>query len=558
MTSYQYTPYIWPILTGLGLSAAVGIYSWCHRNVPGATGLAFIMLFSVINLLTSVLELTAVNFPAKVFWFQVGDLCLFPTVISGLAFALGYAGLDTWLNRRTFTLIAIPFLLYIPLSFTNNTHHVLWTNLWLDEKIRYSPGALTYALPGYGLLISAVTISVLIGLFIRSPLHRWPIGLILLNMLASRSVYLLGAADVITVSPLDPLDLIASVIPLVYFVALFHFRLFDVVPVARNRAIEQMRDGMLVLDSENRVADLNRAAQDLIGLTKPKAIGRKEVQGRFGDPDLLGRFINPASPQGEIWLNDARCYQVHTTPLLGRHNFALGRLILLSDISERKKAQKQLQDHQLKLASLEEREWLARELHDGVGQALAAADLQVEITRELLVRGQMDGVRTSLTQLSKVIREGKIHVGDYLLGVKTWSSSDEFFVALRHYIASYSQHAGIQTELVLPPEIEKNPLGEAVETQIQRIIQEALTNIKKHANARSARVVFALHDSQVQIVIEDDGRGFDPADPANDKGFGLRAMRGRVETLGGGVELKSSPGSGTTVFVWAPRHKDEP
>jgi len=116
-------------------------------------------------------------------------------------------------------------------------------------------------------------------------------------------------------------------------------------------------------------------------------------------------------------------------------------LILFFDISEEKRVQKQLQDHQRKLASLEEREWLARELHDGVGQALAAAHLQVKTASELLARGQMAGIGTCLNQLAEVIQEGKAQVGDYLFGVKTWSSNGQFFTGLRNYIMNYRQNA---------------------------------------------------------------------------------------------------------------------
>ena len=102
-------------------------------------------------------------------------------------------------------------------------------------------------------------------------------------------------------------------------------------------------------------------------------------------------------------------------------------LILFSDISEQKRAQKQLQDHQRRLASLEEREWLARELHDGVGQVLAAAHLQVKTASEFLARGQVAGAKTCLNQLAEVIQEGKDYVREYLFGVKTWSSSGTVF-----------------------------------------------------------------------------------------------------------------------------------
>jgi PAS domain S-box-containing protein len=558
ISSYQYTPYIWPMVTGAGLAVALGIYSWRHRNVPGAPGLAFIMLFGAVRLMADTLELAARDFPTKVFWFQIGEFCLLPVAVAGLAFALGYASLDIWLNRRTVTVIAIPTLFFIPLSFTNNAHHLVWTHLWMDETIHYNSGVFNYAMMGYGLLLSLVTLSIFIGLFIRSPLQRWPVGLILLNMVGSRTLYFLNVAGLNPAKPLDPVDLGSNFICLIYFVALFHFRLFDVVPVARNRAIEQMCDGMVVLDAETRIADLNRAAQELLGVARSKVIGCKAADALLAHPDLLELVLTPAATHGEVWLDNARCYQVHISPLVGRSNYGLGKLILFSDISEQKRTQKQLQDHQRKLAGLEEREWLARELHDGIGQTLAAAHLQAKSASEYLARGLVSRAKTSLEQLTEVIRKGKAHVGDYLFGVKSWSSSDPFFTALRHYLTSFSQNAGVRTELVIPPEVERNPLGEAIETQLQRIIQEALQNVRKHSGAASARVIFSLDSGQVEIMIEDDGQGLDPEKVKDLEGFGLLAMRGRAESVGGCFEVKSSPGSGTQVIVRVPWQKEDP
>jgi signal transduction histidine kinase len=132
-------------------------------------------------------------------------------------------------------------------------------------------------------------------------------------------------------------------------------------------------------------------------------------------------------------------------------------------------------------------------------------------------------------------------------------------MGLRQYVMSFSRNAGLRTELVISSEIEKEKLGEAVETQLQRIIQEALINIRKHAGARSARVIFALDGGQVNIMIEDDGRGFVPADLGNDHGFGLRAMAGRAEAAGARFEIQSTPGKGTRIRVCVPwRRRGEP
>lgn len=555
--SYQYTPYIWPLLTAIVLAGALGFYCWRHRSVPGATGLAIMAFLAALKTMASALELSAGDFSTKLFWFQIQGLCVLPFAVASVAFALGYAGLETWHNRRTYTLIAIPALLVIPFFFTNDAHHLLWTHLWPGEKIRYTPGVLTYALMGYGLLLSVLTISVFIGLFIRSPLHRWPVGLILFNMFTTRTLYFLNAAGLNPVKPFDPNDLAINYVSLIYFVAFFQYRLFDVVPVARNRAIEQMRDGILVLDAKTRIVDLNGAAQKMLGLTRSKVTGCQAAQVLVAYPDLLKLVLTPAPTQVEVWLSDVRCYGVHISPLIDRRGFGLGKLILFYDVSEERRAQKQLQDHQQTLATLEERERLARELHDGVGQVLAAAHLQVHTAGELLARGQVAGAEICLNQLAEVIREGKVSVRDYLSAVKAWSPNEPFFAGLRRYFMSYSQNARVRTELVIPPEIEKECLGETVETQLQRIIQEALTNIRKHAGARSAKVIFALDDGQVKVTIEDDGRGFDPAEIKDREGFGLRAMRGRAEAMRALFHVNSSPGKGTQVIIHVPWRKEE-
>jgi PAS domain S-box-containing protein len=480
--------------------------------------------------------------------------------VASLAFVLEYAGLESWINCRNLALVAIPALISVPIYFTNDAHHLVWTRLWADGKILFRPGVLNHVLRGNGLLLNAAALSVLIGLFIRSPLHRWPVALIALTILATivtRSIFRFAVGQN-PIKPLYPLDLVSSINCFIFFLVLFRFRLFNLVPVARNSAIEQMRDGMVVLDAKTRIADLNRAAQELIGADRLKVIGCEigRVLGAY--PDLVQFALGPDSTQREVWLDDFRCYRVHVSQLASRRGFGLGKLIMFYDVSEEKRAQKQLQDHQRKLAILEEREWLARELHDGVSQTLAGAHLQVKTASELLGRGQVTEAKASLDRLAEGVREEKARVGDYLFGVKAWPAKAQFFNGLRQYVATYSQNTRIRTELVIPPEIEKQCLGEAVETQLQRIIQEALTNIRKHANARSARVLFTPDACQVRVTIEDDGQGFDPAEVSDNQGFGLRAMAGRAESVGARLEVKSTPGRGTQVIIHIPWQEGAP
>ena len=557
MTSYHYSPYIWPMVTGIGLTAVVGIYSWRHRNIPGATGLALLMFFWCLKLTASALGLTAGELPAKVFWFQIERFCLLPAAIAALVFALEYAGLDAWLNRRTLTLLAIPALLLIPLTYTNEAHYLIWTRMWLDGRIRFNPGVLAYPLWGYGLLLGGATISIFIWLFIRSPLHRWPIGLILFSILTTRTLFYLTEAGLNPLRSLDLFDLAAVFICPVYFVALFHFRLFDVVPVARNRAIEQMRDGMLVIDMQSHIVDLNGVAQKLLDVGS-KVIGREAAQVFVAHPMLLELIHNPAPTQGEAWLGDGCCYRIHISPLRSRRGLDLGKLILFYDISGEKRTQKQLQAHQRKLASLEERELLARDLHDGIGQMLAAAHLQVRSATDLLARGDKALAESCLHRLAEVTQEAKESVRNYLLGIKASSSPEQsLLTGLRRYIDDYSYNYGVHTELVAPQELEEKRLGPTVEAELQQVIQEALTNVRRHSGACSARVIFDLCGGQMRVTVEDDGWGFDLEEITEKQGFGLRSMRGRVEAVGGRLEVNSTPGKGTQVIIHVPRREEK-
>jgi signal transduction histidine kinase len=160
---------------------------------------------------------------------------------------------------------------------------------------------------------------------------------------------------------------------------------------------------------------------------------------------------------------------------------------------------------------LKERELLARDLHDGIGQMLAAAHLQVKAVGDLLGRGDIALAESYLHRLAEVTQQAKESVREYLLGIKTRSSTEQsLFTILRQYLNQYDHNYGIHTELVVPPDLEEKRIDSTVEVQLQPVIEEALTNVRKHSGVSSARVIFALVDSEIRVTVEDDGRGFDP------------------------------------------------
>jgi PAS domain S-box-containing protein len=341
--------------------------------------------------------------------------------------------------------------------------------------------------------------------------------------------------------------------------AVFSLHMFDVVSVARDTVIEGMADGMMVLDTKSRIADINEAGLKLLGIVRSNVIGRQAAEVLQAYPDLLRLVHNSGKTSCEVSFEKthARWYQVSISPLFDRRDFQLGRLISLHDISEQKHTQAQLLDHQRTLAMLRERELLACELHDGIGQILVAAHLQVKSAEDFLARGDTVSVDSCLHRLAEVTQEAKESVRDYLLGVKTRSSVNRGLLTVLHqYLNQYSHNYGIHTELVASPELEGKRIDSTVEVQLQPIIQEALANVRRHAGASSARVIFAVCNGQIQITIEDDGRGFDPGEIGENQDFGLRSMRGRADMVGARLEVNSTPGKGTRVIIQVPWQKE--
>lgn len=558
-SSYQYTPHIWLILASASFLAMLGIYAVRHRTAPGAVPFAILTMLEVPWVLANGLGLASTGETNRIFWFKFEMAHLLPLTSASLWFVLEYAGLGKWLTRRLLLLLAIFALASVPLIFTNEIHHLVWTRIWFDGYVHADLGPVTWVALVYGYFLSLLQLLTLAWLFVSSPRHRWIACGLFFAAFSIRCAALARFADWNPISPMDPMVVVQNFAMLAYAVPVFGFRMLDVVSVARDTVIEGMADGMIVLDTEDRIADTNEAVQKLLGIVKSKVIGSQIVEVLQAYPDLLRLVHDSGETRCEVSFGNTRAhwYQVSISPLFNRRDFQLGRLISFHDITEQKRTQARLLDHQRTLAMLRERELLGRELHDNIGQMLAAAHLHVESASELLARGDTVLLESCLHRLAEVTQETIASVREYLLGIKTRSSAEQgLLTALHQYLNQYSHNYGIHTELVAPPELEGKPIDSTVEVQLQPIIQEALTNVRRHAGACTARVIFARCDGQMQITVEDDGRGFDPEEISENQGFGLRSMRGRADMVGASLKVNSTPGKGTQVIIKVPWQKE--
>ncbi len=202
---------------------------------------------------------------------------------------------------------------------------------------------------------------------------------------------------------------------------------------------------------------------------------------------------------------------------------------------------------------LEERERLAREMHDSLAQVLGLLHLKSKAALVALRRGAVPRVDDDLCEMASVAREGYKDVREAILGLHESVSPTRGFVdALREYLPKFSQQASVPAELDVRGSSDVR-IGPEAEVQLMRVVQEALTNVRKHADATRASVRLRQSDSELSITIEDDGIGFDVEKLKDDgRRFGLWTMRERVERVGGRVEIESRLGQGTRIHVVVP------
>ena len=206
------------------------------------------------------------------------------------------------------------------------------------------------------------------------------------------------------------------------------------------------------------------------------------------------------------------------------------------------------------LAICEERDRLAREMHDNLAQVLSTINWRASTVDRLLSEGQIEGGRTGLRELKSVAKKGYSDVRQTVYALRSSTLlGREFLPSLQAYLEESRERFGLEINL----SVDEEPLPQLsmqVRLQVIRIIQEALSNIGQHSGAQSARICFHRVGKQLQIEIEDHGRGFElERIVENDwHHFGLLSMRERAMGVGAGFQIWSQPGQGTRITLSLP------
>jgi signal transduction histidine kinase len=261
----------------------------------------------------------------------------------------------------------------------------------------------------------------------------------------------------------------------------------------------------------------------------------KAPLARFVDGDFTARVPDPGEDSDEI----------------GALATAFNQMV---EALEREKRAASARSQVRQRAIMEERDRIARELHDGVAQLLAYVNTKAIAARLRVADGHQEAAIEILRQLENAAKDLFTDVREAILALKSTNGPGLVFPEnLRSFIERFEELSGLPVETDLDPDNLPITLPPETELQLLRITQEALANTRKHSGADWVRVSVAMDYGDIELVIADNGSGFDPTQslPDGRAHFGLSTMRERALAIGAELELDSRPGEGTKITLRA-------
>lgn len=343
---------------------------------------------------------------------------------------------------------------------------------------------------------------------------------------------------------------------------------------ARMRAIfDTAVDGIVTIDERGIVDRFNLAAQRLFGYTEAEVTGHNvtmlmpspyrenhdEYIGHYlrtGERRIIGigREVTGLRKDGSLFPMDLAVAEMH----FGERRMFTG---MIRDISERKRAEEALRQSQSELRKLsahqeqvkeQERKRIAQEIHDELGALLTGIKAHVSVSMDQRLRAgeapdkllteAMSLADSAIETVRKVITDLRPSVLDQL-GV--WA-------ALEWYAGQIEERSGLACVCEIDPELQDIMLDQPRGTMVFRVLQEALTNVVRHAHASHVTIRASTDGTSVQLKVEDNGKGIDTERLLNRETWGLLGMYERSRHFGGDLRITGEPGKGTTVSLTLP------
>jgi len=274
--NYEFALHTWAMLGTFPVALIIAIILFHRRSVPSALYLSLMEFAVAIWALFAFFESASTTVPLKLFWSKVAYLGTPPSPILFFLFALAYTKNFKFLTAKSIIMFSVIPVVTIILAFTNDWHHLIWTNVEINPETNislYSHGAFFYIYLVYSYILLVVGIGLLVKAVRKNPTYYFPHLKLILAAAAfpvtANIIYILN------MNPLNGFDwtpVSFVVTGLILGIGLYRYHLFEIMPIARKKIIDTMNDGVLVLDLKNRINDLNPAMGKILG-TYQQSIG---------------------------------------------------------------------------------------------------------------------------------------------------------------------------------------------------------------------------------------------------------------------------------------------
>lgn len=569
------------------LAIIVAIYAIRHRD-EGEWTLPFMLLALAIGWWSFWygMEIASPDLAAKTLWAKLEYIGIAITPVAWFLFAIQYTGRTTWWTRnKQLALFIIPFITIV-LVFTNELHQLNWASVDIDTTGQFPVMDVSYgawfwfhsAYSYFFLLAGAVVI--VQGYFRFPPAYRRQQATLLIGVLvplAANAIYLSGMSPFPNLD-LSPFGLVLSTI--LIGISIFGLGLFNIVPVARRVVVDNMKEGVVVLDLHYKIVDINPAAEAVFQQTN--LIGQSVIDLLQNRPDIVEAFLNVDEAEAELEgnVNGAiRYFELQISPLHDKRSRLNGRLAIFRDVTERKAIQTDLaqaRDDALEAMRVKT-ELLARvshELRTPLNVILGYAEMLQEGLYGELNEGQWDAAEKMIEstafltkQVNELLDISRLEMGQLELSYEWFNISKlvertytqmKVLAEVRHLQLEY------QIDASMPEKIYNDP------GRIEQILLNLLGNAIKFSDEGKILIYLSrIDETYWMLKVQDEGTGipqsaqtlvFEPFRRVDRSlmrtqvgtGLGLAIVKQLATLMQGDVTLESEVGEGSTFTVILP------
>jgi len=316
---------------------------WKHRHSKGAIYLILFEISAAIWAFSDGFEAAAIFIPQKLLWAQIAYIGVTTSAVMFLMFALSYAGHTRLVNIKTFLILMVIPIITIVMAFTNTSHQLLWSKIVIIEGTNqsvyyYGPWFWAHVTYEYSTLTAGIIV-MFIGAFKVYSLYKVQVWILIMGALLPFIVSIIYVFKLTPLKGLDPTPISFILSGIIVAISLFWLRLFNIIPLARKQTIDNLRDGMFVVDSANCIVDANPAFCKIIGQQANHVIGIQSDMVFSKMKTDINHFSvkNDFTIETQIGVNEnLQYFEVKCHLVEDNNQKIIAKIFLVSDITTKK------------------------------------------------------------------------------------------------------------------------------------------------------------------------------------------------------------------------------